>query len=367
MVPFLYPVLTSVSLSLSVFSPVVGHYCFCSKKKKKKTKKKKTSSDSCSLCQQGWEALACRTPASDADVSYLWSGNVTKALVDRILRRRDRPMAEVVEVQRDAFKANQRSKARRLDELSSVTKEQLPPRMKRAVIAAEEKGSSSWLTALPLADFGFSLSKGECQDALNLRYGWTPPRLPSLCVCGDSFNIDHALSCSHGGYLGLRHNEVRDLLGELLDETCSNVCLEPVLKPINGEQLRRSPTPQTTQGWISRLEDSGVETDMSAHILTSGCFTLMRAHIATAPWSNSTDHTNRTNAVTMKIVLEMWRGAPSHLWCSLPLEVPAPRLRRFSSGWLTRWPRRGTAAMHRPWVGFGAACLLHSFGRACSA
>ena len=54
------------------------------------------------------------------------------------------------------------------------------------------------------------------------------------------FNIDHALSCSHGGYLGLRHNEVRDLLGELLDETCSNVCLEPVLKPIDGEQLRRS-------------------------------------------------------------------------------------------------------------------------------
>ena len=184
--------------------------------------------------------LRLPNPASDADVSYLWSRNVTKALVDRILHRRDRPMAEVVEVQRDAFKANQRSKAWRLDELSSVTKEQLPPRMKRAVIAAEEKGSSSWLTALPLADFGFSLSKGEFQDALNLRYGWTPPRLPSLCVCGDSFNSDHALSCTHGGYLGLRHNEVRDLLGELLDQTCSNVCLEPVLKPIDGEQLHRS-------------------------------------------------------------------------------------------------------------------------------
>ena len=127
------------------------------------------------------------------------------------------------------------------------------------------------------------------------------------------------------------------------------------------------PTPQTTQGWTSRLEDSGVQTDMSAHILTFGCFTLMRAHIATAPLNNSTDRTSRTNAVIMKIVFETWRGAPSHLWCSLPLEVPAPRLRRFSSGWLTRWPRRGTAAMHRPWVGFGAACLSHSFERACCA
>ena len=84
--------------------------------------------------------LGLPNPASDADVPYLWSGNVTKALVDRILRRRNGPLAEVVEVQRDAFKANQRSKARRLDELSSVTKEKLPPRMKRAVIAAEEKG-----------------------------------------------------------------------------------------------------------------------------------------------------------------------------------------------------------------------------------
>ena len=38
-----------------------------------------------------------------------------------------------------------------------------------------------------------------------------------------------------------------------------------------------------------------------------------RAHIATAPWNNSTDRMSRTNAVTMKIVFEMWGGAPSHL------------------------------------------------------
>ena len=105
--------------------------------------------------------LGLPNPVSDADVSCRWSRNVTRALVDRMLCKNERLMAEVMEVQRDAFKANQRSKARRLDELSALTKEQLSPRMKRAVIAAEEKGSSSWLTALPLADFGFSLSKGD--------------------------------------------------------------------------------------------------------------------------------------------------------------------------------------------------------------
>ena len=66
---------------------------------------------------------------------------------------------------------------------------------------------------------------------------WTPPRLPASCVCGQAFTVEHALSCSHGGYLGLRHNEVRDLLGEVLDEICVNVSLDPSLKPLDGEQL----------------------------------------------------------------------------------------------------------------------------------
>ena len=117
--------------------------------------------------------------------------------------------------------------------------------MQRAVLAAEEKGASSWLTALPLADFGFSLSKSDFRDALHLRYGWTPPRLPTACVCGQPFHVDHALSCSHGGYLGLRHNEVRDLLGEVLEDTCLNVCLEPALKPLEGEKL--SPSANSTE------------------------------------------------------------------------------------------------------------------------
>ena len=46
--------------------------------------------------------LCLPNPASDADVSYRWSRNATRALVDRMLRRIKNPMA-VMEVQRDAF------------------------------------------------------------------------------------------------------------------------------------------------------------------------------------------------------------------------------------------------------------------------
>ena len=106
--------------------------------------------------------------------------------------------------------------------------------------AASEKGASNWLTALPIEEQGFILSKSDFRDALHLRYGWHPPRLPSQCVCGKDFSVDHSLSCSHGGYLGIRHNEVRDLLGHLLEETCSNVSLEPALQHLDGEDLPSS-------------------------------------------------------------------------------------------------------------------------------
>ena len=64
--------------------------------------------------------------------------------------------------------------------------------------------------------------------------------LASQCVCGKDFSVDHSLSCYHGGSLSIRHNEVRDVIGDLLDETCVNVRREPVLLSLEGEQLDRS-------------------------------------------------------------------------------------------------------------------------------
>ena len=63
----------------------------------------------------------------------------------------------------------------------------LPVRTQRAVELASEKGASSWLTAVPLKDMNFDLSKREFRDALRLRYDWPIPDSPSVCVCGCSF------------------------------------------------------------------------------------------------------------------------------------------------------------------------------------
>ena len=45
------------------------------------------------------------------------------------------------------------------------------------------------------------------------------------------------MNCKQGGFPSTRHNELRNITAELLTETCSNVLIEPVLQPLNGEQL----------------------------------------------------------------------------------------------------------------------------------
>ena len=91
----------------------------------------------------------------------------------------------------------------------------LTPPMQLAMNLAQEKGASSWLTALPLEEHGFTLHKSAFRDAMALRYGWTPSQIPSHCVCGQSFTVQHALSCPRGGFPSIRHNELRDLTASL--------------------------------------------------------------------------------------------------------------------------------------------------------
>ena len=44
--------------------------------------------------------------------------------------------------------------------------------------------------------------------------------------------VEHALSCAHGGFPSLRHNDVRDITANLLAEVCHNVAGEPDLQTL---------------------------------------------------------------------------------------------------------------------------------------
>ena len=72
----------------------------------------------------------------------------------------------------------------------------------------------------------------EFQDLLRLRYGISLDKLPIACVCGKPYDITHALNCTTGGFIHKRHNELRDLLANIIRETCFDVSIEPSLQPV---------------------------------------------------------------------------------------------------------------------------------------
>ena len=105
----------------------------------------------------------------------------------------------------------------------------------RILECINEKGSSSWLTALPIKEKGFHLTKAEFWDAICIRYGLDFKRMPSECGCGKAFTLEHALSCMRGGYISWRHDSVRDITAELLSEVAKDVTTEPTLTTLTGE------------------------------------------------------------------------------------------------------------------------------------
>ena len=81
----------------------------------------------------------------------------------------------------------------------------------------------------------YQLTKHNFWDLV--RYGWELSRLSSTCECGATFSIDHALPCKKDGFISLRHNEERSLRANLLGEVCKDVCIDPTLLPITGEEI----------------------------------------------------------------------------------------------------------------------------------
>ena len=101
----------------------------------------------------------------------------------------------------------ERSKVK-YEEKKKLIDSQLPEVCRTAVEQARDKGASSWLTAIPLEQQGFQLNKEEFRDSLRLRYGLPLQNLPRFCPCGQSFTVEHALSCKKGGFITLRHDTI---------------------------------------------------------------------------------------------------------------------------------------------------------------
>ena len=183
--------------------------------------------------------LGITVPSQLCATYYNNSKAMTKVLVDRIVHQHKYDSDEEVEVNDNRpIKAEiKRQKQARDEEKFEEVKRELNQQQLKILEATTEKGASSWLNTLPLRNQNFYLNKQIFWDSVFLRYGITIPRLPSSCVCGANFNIEHALTCKRGGFIGIRHDEVRNFTAEVLGEVCKDVVIEPSLTPLTGEQF----------------------------------------------------------------------------------------------------------------------------------
>ena len=203
-----------------------------------------TGRDVCSYEERRLLSLPARlgglniiNPMEIAKSEFEASQSISAPLAEMIVNQTkpnsfERPILQSIKTQ------VKQSKQQFLEDKTRDVREQSSPHMQRAMDLASEKGASIWLTALPLRDHEFCLNKQEFRDALCFRYGWQLKHVPSHCVCGTSFSIDHAMICPHGAMPAIRHNDIRDMTADWLSETCHDVEKEPPLLPLTGESIQ---------------------------------------------------------------------------------------------------------------------------------
>ena len=96
----------------------------------------------------------------------------------------------------------------------------------------QEKGASTWLSTLPLKEEGCSLLKEEFWDLVKIRYGWLLSRLSNICSCGAKCDLQNSLSFKKGSFASLRHNHLRNITANLIDQVCHDVRADPLFKPL---------------------------------------------------------------------------------------------------------------------------------------
>ena len=200
--------------------------------------------------RHGGLGISNMTEVSDAEYGY--SMRATKQLAEAIYRQ-DAEYLENEEELHDVKQAIRKERAsfhttkqeRLLSEVSELGR--------LMINLASEKGASSWLTALPLKEFGYVLNKQQFADALALRYSFNLKDCPKMCACGETNSINHALICKTCGYVSMRHNWLRNCIGKIMETAkCKDIELEPSLLPTNGHQL----PPGTITGDKARLDIS---------------------------------------------------------------------------------------------------------------
>ena len=184
--------------------------------------------------KQGGLGIPILTEKAESD--YITSKTITAPLIAIMVTQGSElpDRKEIKEIKQNRMHEVQQDK----DEKSKAIIDTLSTETKRAIEQCKEKGGSSWLSVLPIQAHGFTLNKEEFRDAIAIRYNTKVSNLPTKCVCGKQFDPVHAMNCKKGGFVSIRHNNVRDFEASLLEKVCADVQIEPPLQPVNEDQAR---------------------------------------------------------------------------------------------------------------------------------
>ena len=192
--------------------------------------------------------LAVQNPVERCVQEYQNSRLTTEQMTLKVKQQIPLYDAAVEETQAEQIRVARANKSQKnVEKLSSIKQKIEDPIKAKNLEAILEKGASSWLCALPIKQYGFHLDKQSFWDSLYIRYNIPLKRLPTNCICGAPFKIDHALSCPKGGFITLRHNELRDFTAEMLSECQKDVSIEPALQELSGEELPPSAVKRVKQ------------------------------------------------------------------------------------------------------------------------
>ena len=61
--------------------------------------------------------------------------------------------------------------------------------------------------------------------------------MPSTCSCGQKFDLNHAMNFKRGGFVIMKHNNVREFEANLLKTMHNDVEIEPALQEITNEKI----------------------------------------------------------------------------------------------------------------------------------
>ena len=114
-------------------------------------------------------SLGIQNPAQTAPIEFETSFRLTRSL-SSLIRNQEQNLdnydKENIKVEIARAKAEKENRLRsEFEEIKNTVNEDL----RRSLDLATEKGSGSWLTALPIQTLGFSLNKREFRDGISLR------------------------------------------------------------------------------------------------------------------------------------------------------------------------------------------------------